>query len=496
MSRTSLSTTARTIIKNRIKRHPDRDPDFDISKAKVADLIQAAMLLRLDLPVAEECDFYEGLRKRKVGPADAMIETDRMAQTMGCGGAGLAQLVGAPDGVEETEDNQTDENPTSEDAPNVVPASSEEDTTPEAKTRADVDRVMEPLAKGDVAALRTGIEELAARANAPHPEPAPARVIYRTTVDPSKVSGQVPTAQGFKLVEDQPFDCDDHGVDLRGLSLELYDSETAPEPLEDYVWPADTALALAALSHGQHVYLAGPAGTGKTEFARQIAAHWNRSFTRISFTGHTEAPVLVGGYGLKDGATVWKDGQLASAIRIPGNVILLDEPSFATPGALAVLQAVLDSDRALHVDETGEVIPVADDVLFIAADNTAGTGDMSGAYEGTRILNRAFLDRFALTVEVDFLSPGQEAALIHGRTGLPKKRANKLANFAAVTRTKAEEAEVSHGVGLRRLLACAILLQSGADPDRAFKVSVLSTAPRDDQETLRQLWVTQKGGDV
>ncbi|GKT30011.1 hypothetical protein ADUPG1_001340, partial [Aduncisulcus paluster] len=171
------------------------------------------------------------------------------------------------------------------------------------------------------------------------------------------------------------------------------------------------------------------------------------------------------------------DGQLAAAIRRPGSVILIDEPSVARPGALFVLQAVLDDDRAMHIPDTGEVIPVAPDVLFLLADNTNGTGDTSGQYEATRILNRATLDRLALTVRLDYMSPQQEAKALVNRTGIDGKRAAVLAKFAALTRSKADDGHLSHGVGLRRLVSLAKRLRAGIDANAAFQMAVLETAP-------------------
>jgi MoxR-like ATPase len=140
------------------------------------------------------------------------------------------------------------------------------------------------------------------------------------------------------------------------------------------------------------------------------------------------------------------------------------------------------------VAETGEVIPVAPDVVFLLADNTNGTGDVTGQYEATRRLNRATLDRCAVFVAFDYLDPAQETAVIAARSGLSKKAAAMLAKFAALTRQKAQGGDVSHGIGLRRLMALAECLAIGTDPSVAFQLSVIEGAPYDDKEPLRQLW--------
>ncbi len=172
-----------------------------------------------------------------------------------------------------------------------------------------------------------------------------------------------------------------------------------------YAWPHPaTETALAQFARGRNVMLYGPAGTGKTDFAMQIAARTRRPFALISCDNGTDAATLVG-MTVPDasGGVTWQDGQLTRAIQTPGCVICLDEPSVARPGALFVLQNVL-ANRQLFIAETGRRVSVAKGVLFLATSNTNGTG--GGArrgYTDTNRLNAAFLDRFGVRVKIDYL---------------------------------------------------------------------------------------------
>lgn len=496
---TKLTNTGRTLLRSRVRQHPRKgdvlaDPN-GVSNLSNADLIQAAALLGLDVPTDVECTAYETNKRDGMRAADNVADVNTRAVARGMGGAGLAEIAGTPDPDADADDNAPDTDDTAPDAdaaPDTAPGTGNAPgaDTPadvEAKAQATVSDLQAAMGRGDFEGFRNGLFALAVKAHTPPPA---AQVVYRTAVDPSKITGQIPQPQG-RATAGQVGISADANADDAATAMERYDFDAAPAVDDNYVWPADALPALAALAHGGNVFLAGPAGTGKTEFAKQVAARWQRPFVRISCNGQTEAPTLVGGMGLKDGATVWRDGQLAAAIRRPGTVVLIDEPSFASAGALAVLQAVLDSDRALHVDETGEVIPVADDVLFIVADNTAGTGDETGQYEGTRIMNRALLDRFAVTVAMDYLDPTAEARLLHKRTGLDRARCRQLVSFAALTRTKADADDLSHGIGFRRLEALARALAYGTNPARAFALTVLNTAPYDDREPLRQMWTAE-----
>jgi cobaltochelatase CobS len=272
-------------------------------------------------------------------------------------------------------------------------------------------------------------------------------------------------------------------------ATEIWDGAHPDTPEIDplYVFPGDeTAIALTQIARGRNVYTFGPAGTGKTEFAEQLAARLRRPFALISCDASTDGPTLVGMTVPKGDAVAWQDGQLTRAIQIPGCVILIDEPSMARPGALAVLHNVL-AKRVLWPGETGRRVPCAQGVLFITADNTAGLG--GGArrgYTDTNRLNMAFLDRFGARIDFTYLPEEAEARVIVARTGCTPELAELLVKAAGLTRAAADAESITNGIGLRRLMAWAELLTDGIDVARAFKVAILNAAPEQDRETLRQ----------
>jgi cobaltochelatase CobS len=231
----------------------------------------------------------------------------------------------------------------------------------------------------------------------------------------------------------------------------------------------------------------GPAGTGKTEFAQQLAAKTGRPFALISCDNGTDAATLVG-MTVPDvgGGVTWQDGQLTRAIKTAGCVVCIDEPSLARPGALFVMQNVL-ANRMLFIAETGARVCVAPGVVFIATDNTNGTGGGSRrGYTDTNRLNAAFLDRFGVIVKFDYLDPKKEAALVSSYTGCTLELANLLVGAATLTRVAAEGQTLSRGIGLRRLLSWAELLSDGIDAETAFSAAVLDGTPEADAETLRE----------
>lgn len=270
---------------------------------------------------------------------------------------------------------------------------------------------------------------------------------------------------------------------LEALSLPVWNSPDAPARDPFYLFDPTLLedLALCVLQ-GSYAWLAGPKGTGKTSAAAQLAACLGRPFFRIAFNEHTEPRDLLGAIGLKDGETVFQDGALTKALRIPGAIVLFDEPTIARPGTLAALQTILDHRFVLL--ETGERVDVAQDVLFIAADNTAGRGDESGHYVGTRAMNVAFLDRFDVTLLVDYPRPDLEAQALVNRTGATKALADLVVSFAGKTRQKCASGDLTEGVGFRRLAAFTKRLVAGVDPKRALETAILNGAHGEDKAAL------------
>lgn len=347
---------------------------------------------------------------------------------------------------------------------------------------AEVQTIRSLIVTGGFSALDARLRELVTEARKPAVEVFVPMVpmIPGQTGPVAKLTGQTATWRQLFSVRSE----------LGKNDCQLWDGAHPSTPAVNsrYIWPhPETETALSQIKRGRNVMLYGPAGTGKTEFAGQLAALTGRPFALISCDNGTEASTLVG-LTVPDaaGGVTWQDGQLTQAISTPGCVICLDEPSVARPGALMVMQNVLQN-RELFISETGRRVRVAKGVIFLATDNTNGTG--GGArhgYTDTNRLNAAFLDRYGVRVKIDYLPPAAEASVIVEYTGCTMELARLLVQTAAVTRAAAADQTLSHGIGLRRLLSWAELLTDGIDPETAFASAVLNTVPEADVETLRE----------
>jgi cobaltochelatase CobS len=137
---------------------------------------------------------------------------------------------------------------------------------------------------------------------------------------------------------------------------------------------------------GCNVWLAGPAGSGKTTAAHQVAESLKRSFF---FNGAIDSEYKLSGFVDAQGRIVNTAFRRAYT---EGGVYLFDEVDASLAPALLAFNAALANG---HADFPGSSEPVArhPDFVCIAAANTWGLGATSD-YVGRNKLDAAFLDRF------------------------------------------------------------------------------------------------------
>lgn len=148
---------------------------------------------------------------------------------------------------------------------------------------------------------------------------------------------------------------------------------------------------LKACVAGVHPFLVGPAGSGKTTLARQIAEALSRPFymqarvtSEYKLTGFIDA----------NGKAVQTDFRRAYE---EGGVFLFDEIDASDADALTAFNAPLANGYADFPDGQVKQHP---DFVAIAAGNTFGRG-ANREYVGRQQLDAATLDRFAI-FEVDY----------------------------------------------------------------------------------------------
>lgn len=205
-------------------------------------------------------------------------------------------------------------------------------------------------------------------------------------------------------------------------------TEWVPEIDPSYEFPTeDTKIAIMGLVNGDNVLIHGHTGTGKTTLIEQIAARLNWQVVRINFDAEVSRADLIGTYVVRGSSMEFMWGILPRAFRMPGTIILMDEwDAMSSDCAFVVQRALEKNNRKLLVLETGgTLIPLHNSNRIFATANTRGLGDDTGLYAGTKGQNYAQLNRFGLTIHLQYLEEAKEIKMLQSR-------------FPAITTTEVE----------------------------------------------------------
>ena len=204
------------------------------------------------------------------------------------------------------------------------------------------------------------------------------------------------------------------------------------------------------------VYITGLSGNGKTFMIEQVCASLNRELIRVNITKRTDETDLIGSYELIDGSTVRREGPVITAMR-RGAVLLLDECDLGTEDILC-LQPILEG-KPYFDKKTGEVVQPAAGFNVVATANTKGKGSDDGRFIGTNILNEAFLERFAITVEQEYPPAAVERKILDKNFDLygitDKVFIDRLITWAEVIRKSFADGAVDEVISTRRLVHIA-----------------------------------------
>jgi cobaltochelatase CobS len=269
--------------------------------------------------------------------------------------------------------------------------------------------------------------------------------------------------------------------------LGLEDSIWIPEIDPDFVFDLDKLRTLLiGFEMNIPMLIWGYHGTGKTSLAEQIAARTGRPFVRVQHTANTEEAHVVGQYVVKDGATIWQDGPLSIAMR-NGYTYCADEYDFAQPNVIAVYQPVLEGKPMLIKEAPPELRMVKPhpNFRFVATGNTNGAGDETGLYQGTMLQNAANYSRFGITLEISYLDPKIEKAILSAKSRVDAETASKFVDFADSVRKAFMGSKVSMTISPRELITAAKIGRiRGGDWKAGLEVGFMNRLTRADKQAI------------
>jgi len=161
------------------------------------------------------------------------------------------------------------------------------------------------------------------------------------------------------------------------------------------------SLILTTVLARGHVLIEDLPGLGKTLIARSFAAALGLQFTRVQFTPDLLPADLLGStiYDMQSGRFQFRQGPIFT------HLLLADEINRTPPKTQAALLEAM-AEGQVSIDGLTHQLPAP--FLVLATDNPI-------EYEGTYPLPEAQLDRFAIRLELRYLSAPEEVTMLRRR---------------------------------------------------------------------------------
>jgi len=301
---------------------------------------------------------------------------------------------------------------------------------------------------GDGAILtKTMTKEVAAKANIPYPTWF--RRLCSVGYNAYKLPSEGNTAAPITAA---PADAEAVVVNLVATNMEK--QNLVPAKFEGFVsWGNFSLIEKVVKSELFYpIFVTGLSGNGKTLMVEQVCAKLNKELIRVNITIETDEDDLLGGFRLVNGETKFVPGPVIEAME-RGCTLLLDECDLGSNKLLA-LQPVLEG-KGVYLKKVNKWVTPKKGFNVMATANTKGKGSDDGRFIGTNILNEAFLERFAITMEQPYASPAIETKIVLGamkKYGAEDVEfAKNLITWADVIRKTFYDGGVDEVISTRRL---------------------------------------------
>ena len=253
-------------------------------------------------------------------------------------------------------------------------------------------------------------------------------------------------------ITDAPANAEVTMVNLIATNMEK--QNLVPAPFEGFVPWGNFSLIEKVVKSGMFypIFVTGLSGNGKTLMVEQVCAKLNKELIRVNVTIETDEDDLLGGFRLVNGETKFVPGPVIEAME-RGCTLLLDECDLGSNKLLA-LQPVLEG-KGVYLKKINKWVTPKEGFNVMATANTKGKGSDDGRFIGTNILNEAFLERFAITMEQPYASAVTEKKIVMGSmkkyNAVDEGFASNLITWAEVIRKTFYDGGVDEVISTRRL---------------------------------------------
>ncbi len=238
------------------------------------------------------------------------------------------------------------------------------------------------------------------------------------------------------------------------VATNMNDQNLVPSKFEGFVSWGNFSLIEKVVKSGMFypMFITGLSGNGKTLMVEQVCAKLKKELIRVNITIETDEDDLLGGFRLVNGETKFMPGPVIEAME-RGCTLLLDECDLGS-NKLLCLQPVLEG-KGVYLKKINKWVTPKDGFNVMATANTKGKGSDDGRFIGTNILNEAFLERFAVTMEQPYASAAIEKKIVLGSMqkygAVDEEFATNLVTWAEVIRKTFFDGGVDEVISTRRL---------------------------------------------
>ena len=149
--------------------------------------------------------------------------------------------------------------------------------------------------------------------------------------------------------------------------------------------------------------------------------------------------------------------------------MLLDEIDLASNKILC-LQSILEG-KGVFLKKIGKFITPAEGFQVFATANTKGKGSEDGRFIGTNVLNEAFLERFAITMEQEYPSPSIEQKILMALCE-DADFCKRLVDWADIIRKTFYDGGIEEVISTRRLVHIIRAFSIWKDKAKAIQVCI------------------------
>ena len=310
-----------------------------------------------------------------------------------------------------------------------------------------VDTATEMFGAGAVI-TKTMTKEAAAKAGIPYP------TWFRKACSVGYNAYKLPAEGGDTVATTTTTEVSDEVSAVNLVATNMEKQDLVPALFEGFVaWGNFSLIEKVVKSNLFYpIFVTGLSGNGKTLMVEQVHAKLKKELIRVNITIETDEDDLLGGFRLVNGETKFVPGPVIEAME-RGCTLLLDECDLGSNKLLA-LQPVLEG-KGVFLKKINKWITAKDGFNVMATANTKGKGSEDGRFIGTNILNEAFLERFAITMEQPYAAAATEKKIVMGSMKkygtVDEELATNLITWAEVIRKTFYDGGVDEVISTRRL---------------------------------------------